>query len=61
MDNHNADQGNISLLISIITGMLAWIGSYSLGEVFKGVSMAVSIIAGIMAIRYYYYATKKQK
>lgn len=62
MDHNNyGDQGNVYLAVSIIAGIFNWIGSYTLPEVFKGISMAVSIGAGIMAIRYYYYATKKQK
>ena len=62
MDNNDySGHGNVSLAVSLIAGMFAWIGSYSLPEVIKSLSMIVSIIAGIMAIRYYYYATKKQR
>jgi glucan phosphoethanolaminetransferase (alkaline phosphatase superfamily) len=59
--NDYSGHGNVSLAVSLIAGMFAWIGSYSLPEVIKSLSMIVSIIAGIMAIRYYYYATKKQR
>lgn len=63
MDQHNhyGESGHVSLAICVITGLFAWIGSHSLNEIIKGLSMVVSIGAGLMAIRYYYYATKKHK
>ena len=61
MDHNYGEHGHISLAIALISGMFAWIGSYTLPDVVKGLSMLVSIVAGIMAIRYYYYATKKQQ
>lgn len=60
-NNHYGEHGHIALAVSFITGFFAWIGSHSLSEFAKGLSMVVSIGAGLMAIRYYYYATKKNK
>ena len=60
-DNHNGEHGHAALVVSAITGLLGWINSAQIGELLKGFSMTVSIAAGIMAIRYYWYATKKQK
>lgn len=61
MDNNNLDNGHAALAVSLITGFIAWIGSFDFGDIVKTVSMLVSIGAGIMAIRYYYHATKKHK
>jgi 5-bromo-4-chloroindolyl phosphate hydrolysis protein len=58
MEHNYAGQGHVSLGVSIIMGILARI---DVGEFLKNGSVVISIIAGIMAIRYYYYATKKQK
>lgn len=60
-NNQNAEHGHISLAVSLITGVFAWIGSHNLSEVFKAASALVSIGAAVMAIRYYYYATIKAK
>lgn len=61
MDNHNhiTGHGHASLLISLISGVIAWVNLHTVPELLKTGSAFVSIFAGIMAIRYYYYATKK--
>lgn len=62
MDNNDyVGNGNAAMAVSLIFGFIAWVGTFNIGDVLKVTSMAVSIVAGIMAIRYYYYATKKQK
>lgn len=62
MDNNNELQnGHISMLVSIITATLAWIGSHDISELIKGAAGIVAIVSGVMAIRYYYYATIKAK
>lgn len=62
MDNqHYADNGHASMVICLVTGFIAWIDTQSLSGFLKDISVVVSIAAGIMAIRYYYHATKKQK
>lgn len=62
MDNHHyAGHGHISLLVSILMGVFAWVGALDFSEVLKIAAGLVSVVAGIMAIRYYYYATKKIK
>lgn len=62
MDNHDyAGQGNVSLAITFIFGFIAWVDTHSLSEFLKNLSVVISSIAGLMAIRYYYYATKKNK
>lgn len=59
--NHNGEHGHVALAVSLITGFFAWIGGQSMGEALKVISGVVSIGAGLMAIRYYYFATKKHK
>jgi hypothetical protein len=62
MDNNNdLHNGHISMAVSIVTAALAWISSHDIGELVKGLAAVVSIGAGCMAIRYYYYATIKAK
>lgn len=61
MDNHDVGQGHAYLAVSLIMGFIAWVGSFELGDVLKTVSILISSGAGIMAIRYYWYATKKIK
>jgi hypothetical protein len=61
MENNYSGNGNVSLAICGITGVFSWLADQSFGELLKYISMVVSIVAGLAAIRYYYYATKKQK
>lgn len=56
--NHNLENGHISLGVCLIGQIFSRI---NMGEALKELSIVISIIAGIMAIRYYYYATKKTK
>lgn len=60
-DNNTLEHGHISLAISIITGAFAWISSHNISETVKIVSMILSCGAGLMAMRYYYFATKRVK
>lgn len=60
-NNHNLEHGHASLAVSILTGIMAWIGAHTISEIAKTGAAVISIAAGIMAIRYYYYATKKTK
>lgn len=55
---HNATGGHISLGVSLISGILARI---DISTGLKDFSVIVSIIAGIMAIRYYYISSKNKK
>lgn len=63
MDNNSNDvgHGHTSLVIAFITGTFAWIDGHTFSEAVKSIAAFVSMGAGCMAIRYYYYATKKQK
>lgn len=61
MDNHSLEHGHAALVISAITGFFGWMNSMQISELLKNFSMSVSIIAGIMAIRYYWYSVKKLK
>lgn len=62
MDNNNyVGHGHASLAVAIIMGILARIDMQSVSDTLKDISVVVSIAAGIMAFRYYYYATKKHK
>jgi hypothetical protein len=55
---HNAIGGHISLGVSLIMGVLARI---DVSATLKDFSVIISIIAGIMACRYYWVSTKKQQ
>lgn len=50
--------GHISLAVSLIAGILARI---DISSALKDFSVVVSIIAGIMAIRYYYISSKNKQ
>ena len=56
--NHN---GHLNFMLSIITGSVAWIQSIDVDTVVRTGSGMVSIVAGLFAIRHYYYSTKKTK
>lgn len=60
-NNHNVENGHISALVSILSATFAWIASHDISEMIKGIAGMVAIVSGIMAIRYYYYATIKAK
>lgn len=55
---HNAIGGHISLGVSLIMGILAHI---DVSATLKDFSVIISMVAGVMAIRYYYVSTKKQQ
>lgn len=61
MDNHQVEYGHISLAVSILSGIIAWINMLEAAELIKNGAGIISMAAGVMAIRYYYYATKKNK
>ena len=54
---HSAVVGNahVSLLVSIFTAAVSFADA---GEAMKSLAGFISIVAGLMAIRYYYHATK---
>lgn len=53
-----AGNGHTSLLISVFTAVVSFADA---GEAMKSLAGFISIVAGIMAIRYYYHATKNVK
>lgn len=59
--NHELSHGHASLAVSLIGGIISWINGIPVGEAVKLIAGIVSIGAGIMAIRYYHYATIKAK
>lgn len=60
-NNNNVQNGHLSLLISLISGSIAWIDAQSVDIGIKLLSSIVSLGAGVMAIRYYHYNTKRIK
>lgn len=60
-NNNNVGHGHISFAVSLITGLFAWINNQSMSEALRFISLVVSIGAGVMAMRYYYYATKTKQ
>lgn len=61
MDQNNNNNGLLSLFVSIFTGFISWFNFNNVSEALRTISVCVSIAAGIMAIRYYYYSIKKIK
>jgi hypothetical protein len=53
-----AGNAHASLFISIFTAAVSFADA---GEAMKSLAGLISIVAGIMAIRYYYHATKNVK
>lgn len=51
----------ICLFAQVIKGLMNWFAEHSLQEILSPVATFVSIVAGVMAIRYYFFATKKLK
>lgn len=58
--DHNtyAGNANTSFFISAVSAVLSFANA---GEAVKSLAGLVSIVTGVMAIRYYYHATKKLK
>lgn len=57
MDHHSyAGNANTSFFISVFTALVSFANA---AEAVKSVAGLVSIFTGVMAIRYYYHATKK--
>lgn len=61
MEHHNHFHGKIGLVIWLASSIIGWISSIRLEVMLRDVSLGVSIIAGIVTIRYYWYATKEKK
>jgi len=61
LHSHSPITATIFLVVSLGAGFFGWIGWTSMQEWMRFVSLIISMIAGIMAIRYYYYSTKKNK
>lgn len=59
--NHNAGYGGTSLLVSLAGTVFAFISLNGIDEILRGIAAVVSIAAGFMAIRYYYYVIKEKK
>lgn len=60
MDGNQTMYGGPSLSVSLGGVMFLFIG-HDIGDILKGIAAIVSIAAGIMALRYYHYATKEKK
>ena len=57
MDNHsNASEFTI---LSFFAGMSSWVTLHNAQYLLSFIASFVAIASGIMAVRYYYYATKK--
>jgi hypothetical protein len=55
---NSAGPAHTNALISILTAAMSFANA---GEVMKHLAGLISIVTGIMAIRYYYHATKNVK
>lgn len=59
--NHYSMHGGTSFLVSLGGVIFLFISSHDIGDILKGIAAVVSIAAGVMAFRYYYYAIKEKK
>ena len=57
----NVGTGTIYLLVSIISGIIGWIGKFDTGDLVKGLSMLLSGGAAILAGIYYWFAIKEKR
>ena len=57
---HNGENGNISLLISILLGVTSFILG-NIDVIMKICVALASIAAAVMALRFHYYATKERQ
>jgi len=58
-NSNNVQHGHTSLAISLLSGSIAWLDAQTLDVNFKMFSSLISIAAGVMAIRYYHFNTKR--
>ena len=62
MDNgHHITDGMINTVTSIFCAVLAWISLKDAQTVVAMIASICAVVSAIMAIRYYYHATKKIK
>lgn len=63
MDNNHTHPllGVLYLIVSIFGTIYAWVSIIALKDLIGIVAGFISTGAGIMAIRYYYFATKEKK
>ena len=59
--NNPAENGNLSLLGSILLGIISWFTPENVDLVLKIVTATGAIVSAIFAARYYWYATKEKK
>ena len=59
--NNPAENGNLSLLGSILLGIISWFTPENVDLVLKIVTAIGAIVSAIFAARYYWYATKEKK
>jgi len=62
MDNNiKVENGNLSACCAILLGLTTWLTPQNVEYGLKILVAIGSIITAIMAVRYYYYATKEKK
>jgi len=60
MEHLNTPTGGfLSLVVTLMSAFIAWVGFLQAKDIVVFTASCVSILAGIMATRYYYHATKK--
>lgn len=62
MDNNiNVENGNMSAFCSVLLGIVTWFTPQNVEYGLKILVAIGSIVTAVMAIRYYYFATKEKK
>lgn len=59
--NNPAESGNISLLGSILLGIISWFTPENIDLGIKILTGAGALTAAVFAARYHFYATKEKK
>lgn len=59
--NDPVESGNLTFFGSIILGAISWLTPENIDLGLKVVTGAGALISGILAARYYWYATKEKK
>lgn len=59
--NNSAGNGHVSLIGTIILGILSWFTPENVDLALKVVTGIGAVISAIFAARYYYYAAKEKK
>ncbi len=59
--HHSPEMAVVSMIISLSSGFIAFVSMGTIQTIVPLVASGIAIMSGVMAIRYYWYATKEKK